>query len=75
MMTLRVNGVSRAVDVEADTPLLWALRDELKHVGTDPLVVWAWTPGAGRESAPGTHARFHALIKAWVEAGAACLVR
>ena len=87
MMTLRVNGVSRVVDVEADTPLLWALRDELhltgtkygcgvaqcgartledivKHVGTDPLVVWAWAPGAGRESAPGTHAGFHALMKA-----------
>jgi isoquinoline 1-oxidoreductase alpha subunit len=34
MVTLRVNGVARAVDVEADTPLLWALRDELHLTGT-----------------------------------------
>jgi hypothetical protein len=32
--TLRVNGVSRVVDVEADTPLLWALRDALHLTGT-----------------------------------------
>ena len=51
------------------------LDDVVKHVGTDPLLVWAWAPGAGRESAPGTHTGFHALMKAWVEAGAACPVR
>ena len=33
-LTLSVNGVSRAVEVEADTPLLWALRDDLKLTGT-----------------------------------------
>jgi isoquinoline 1-oxidoreductase alpha subunit len=32
--TLHVNGQARAVDVEADTPLLWALRDTLHLVGT-----------------------------------------
>ena len=31
--TLNVNGTSKTVDVEADTPLLWVLRDELKLVG------------------------------------------
>lgn len=32
--TLLVNGESRTVTVDADTPLLWALRDELQLVGT-----------------------------------------
>lgn len=32
--TLRVNGVSKTVDVAADTPLLWVLRDSLELTGT-----------------------------------------
>jgi len=32
--TLTVNGQPRSVDVPADTPLLWALRDQLDLVGT-----------------------------------------
>lgn len=32
--TLNVNGQSRTVDVAADTPLLWVLRDNLEMVGT-----------------------------------------
>jgi isoquinoline 1-oxidoreductase subunit alpha len=32
--TIKVNGASRTVDVEADTPLLWVLRDELDLKGT-----------------------------------------
>ena len=32
--TLNINGQARAVDVEPDTPLLWALRDTLGLVGT-----------------------------------------
>lgn len=32
--TLRVNGASRQVDVEADTRLLWVLRDVLGLTGT-----------------------------------------
>ncbi len=31
---LLVNGERRAVDVAADTPLLWVLRDTLTLVGT-----------------------------------------
>ena len=31
---LNVNGSSREVDVEPDTPLLWVIRDELKLTGT-----------------------------------------
>ena len=32
--TLSVNQISHQVDVDADTPLLWVLRDELGLVGT-----------------------------------------
>ncbi len=34
MITLVVNGEKRSLDVEADTPLLWVLRDELNLKGT-----------------------------------------
>jgi len=34
MSTLTVNGRSHAVDVEPDTPVLWALRDALGLTGT-----------------------------------------
>ncbi len=34
MLTLKVNGRSHQVDVEPDTPLLWALRDTLGFTGT-----------------------------------------
>src|ERR1022692_2837552 len=32
--TLRVNGTERKVNVAADTPLLWVLRDTLELTGT-----------------------------------------
>lgn len=32
--TLHINGKERAVSADADTPLLWVLRDELNLVGT-----------------------------------------
>lgn len=34
MITLTVNGQARQVEAEADTPLLWVLRDELGLTGT-----------------------------------------
>jgi isoquinoline 1-oxidoreductase alpha subunit len=34
MVTVRANGVSRTVDVDPETPLLWALRDDLRLTGT-----------------------------------------
>lgn len=33
-VTLIINGVTRVVESEADTPLLWVIRDELKLKGT-----------------------------------------
>jgi isoquinoline 1-oxidoreductase subunit alpha len=32
--TLKINGTQRVVDVDADTPLLWVLRDTLGMTGT-----------------------------------------
>jgi hypothetical protein len=46
--TINVNGVSRTVDVDGDTPLLWVLRDVLARVGK-PV---HWLKRAGRPSAP-----------------------
>ena len=34
MITLSVNGVTRTVDTDPDTPLLWVLRDHLGLTGT-----------------------------------------
>ena len=34
MMNLKINGVSKSVDVPADMPLLWVLRDVLGLTGT-----------------------------------------
>jgi hypothetical protein len=42
------------------------------HMAEDSLVGWAWQPGAGRTSAPGTQKEFGALIRAWADAGAFC---
>ncbi len=33
-VTLTINGESRTVDADPDTPLLWVLRDELNMTGT-----------------------------------------
>lgn len=43
-----------------------------KHVVTDTLVKWAWSPGGRRTPAPGTNAEFGELFGAWVETGAYC---
>ena len=34
MVTLRINGTARTVDIDDDVPLLWVLRDELGLTGT-----------------------------------------
>jgi hypothetical protein len=43
-----------------------------EHLAADPLVGWAWNPGAGRKPAPGTQKAFGELIAAWIDTGAAC---
>lgn len=48
------------------------LADIVSHIGTDTLVGWAWAPGFGRASAPGTQKHAGALAEAWVNTGAVC---
>ncbi len=44
----------------------------IHHNGEDTLVGSGWTPGQGREPAPGSQEVFNALTRAWIETGAAC---
>jgi hypothetical protein len=44
----------------------------VEHSAHDRLVGWGWSPGAGREPAPGTQQELGALVAAWVETGADC---
>lgn len=39
-MEMNINGIQHHVDVEPDTPLLWALRDDLAMTGTKHGVGW-----------------------------------
>jgi hypothetical protein len=42
------------------------------HTAEDALVRWGWEPGHGRTQAPGTQQEFAALVRAWIDTGAAC---
>lgn len=42
------------------------------HMLNDPLVQWAWTPGAGRTAPTIGQEDFHALLQLWQSTGAAC---
>lgn len=44
----------------------------LEHMGADPLVLWGWEPGRGREPVPIPHEEFMALLERWVDGGMAC---
>lgn len=48
------------------------LTDIAKHVKNDALVAWGWTPGPGREPAPGSIDETYANLIAWTSAGAPC---
>jgi hypothetical protein len=48
------------------------LEEIVEHMSEDELVGWGWTPGAGRQPAPGSQRVFGELIAAWVESGAGC---
>jgi hypothetical protein len=43
-----------------------------EHVAHDNLVAWGWTPGNGREPAPGTQQLAGELVQAWIDSGAEC---
>ncbi|MEP7126309.1 MAG: Isoquinoline 1-oxidoreductase subunit [Byssovorax sp.] len=49
-----------------------SLAQIVDHSTHDKIVAWGWSPGWGREPAPGSQAQFGALMAAWVENGAAC---
>ncbi|HKA87481.1 MAG TPA: hypothetical protein VKE22_07435 [Haliangiales bacterium] len=44
----------------------------VKHVSTDQLVLWGWSPGLGRSPVSVPHDEFVAKFKTWVAAGAPC---
>jgi hypothetical protein len=44
----------------------------LRHVATDKLVLWGWSPGVGREPVSVPHEEFVAKFKTWIAAGAHC---
>jgi hypothetical protein len=44
----------------------------IEHMKTDPLVLWAWTPGAGRTTPPLSHDEFVEILETWVRAGMPC---
>ena len=46
--------------------------DLVRHMGEDHLVGWAWHPGVGRSTPPGSQEALAALIAAWTNTGAEC---
>lgn len=49
-----------------------SLDEIVRHMEEDPLVGWAWQPGADREPVPGTQETFGRLFRAWADTGAVC---
>ena len=44
----------------------------IKHMATEPLVLWAWAPGSGRSLPPLSHADFLTALQAWADLGMPC---
>lgn len=42
------------------------------HVETEPLVLWSWRPGPGREAPPFSSAEVAGFIRTWARLGAPC---
>jgi len=65
---------------KSERELAEALRDEevthmtheelLHHMEEDPLVLWGWEPGDGREPVDAPHADVVAALRTWLDAGA-----
>jgi hypothetical protein len=45
----------------------------LRHVASDKLVLWGWSPGVGRSPVSIPHEEFVAKFKTWMAAGAPCV--
>ncbi len=65
-------GITLADSAAESAGLRRDLEALVEHMAEDSLVGWAWTPGAGRQPAPGTWESFGELIRAWAKTGAAC---
>lgn len=48
------------------------LEEVAAHVRDDALVAWGWTPGPGREPAPGSAEETFVALERWAAAGAPC---
>ena len=46
--------------------------DVIEHMRVDPLVLWAWNPGANRTRPPLDHDAFMKALEAWSAAGMPC---
>ena len=44
----------------------------IEHMRTDPLVLWAWQPGANRTLPPMSHEEFVQALEKWAAAGMPC---
>lgn len=44
----------------------------ISHMSSDPLVLWAWQPGAGRSLPPLSHEEFLAALQTWARQGMPC---
>jgi hypothetical protein len=44
----------------------------IEHMKTDPLVLWAWQPGAERATPPLSHTEFVAALTYWANRGMPC---
>lgn len=47
-----------------------SFEDLHNHMAKDPLVLWAWDAGNGREAPPITHKDFIDAFRVWIDAGA-----
>ena len=44
----------------------------IEHMKVDPLVLWAWNPGANRTTPPLSHEQLVRALETWVGAGMPC---
>ncbi|MFC3108971.1 hypothetical protein ACFOFO_13555 [Undibacterium arcticum] len=48
------------------------LHEAIDHMKVDPLVLWAWNPGAGRTTPVISHAEFVRYLEIWAAADGPC---
>ncbi len=43
-----------------------------EHLARDPLVLWGWDPGEGREPVPTPHDALVSAVRTWIDTGCGC---